>query len=141
MTKKQNIFPDYVYDMWDRAKTARSNAYAPYSNFLVGACVRTESGDLFAGCNVENVMFHVAHAEYTAICNAISHGHKKITDILIVGGDDQLISPCGSCRQIIVEFCIQPCPIYLANQQNIVKKIQIKDLLPDAFDVHTLREA
>ncbi len=89
----------------DAAREARSFAYAPYSNFRVGAALLTESGKVYTGCNVENLSFGATVcAERTAICKAVSDGERKFSAIAVYGGDE-LTSPCGICLQTLSEFC------------------------------------
>lgn len=90
----------------EQAINAQKNAYAPYSNFKVGAAVLCKNGKVFAGCNVENSSYPVSScAERTTICKAVSEGEKDFVAIAIVGGDlSEYCFPCGMCRQLIVEF-------------------------------------
>lgn len=90
----------------EQAINAKKNAYAPYSNFKVGAAVLCKNGKVFAGCNVENSSYPVSScAERTTICKAVSEGEKDFVAIAIVGGDlSEYCFPCGMCRQLIVEF-------------------------------------
>lgn len=120
--------------LYEVAINARENAYAPYSNFKVGAAVRTSDGKIYQGCNVENASYGISCcAERVAIFNAISAGAKKISEICIVGDTQKPISPCGSCRQVIYEFKIEN--IYLTNCKGHCLKISYKDLLPYAFEL------
>lgn len=90
----------------EQAINAQKNAYAPYSNFKVGAAVLCKNGKVFTGCNVENSSYPVSScAERTTICKAVSEGEKDFVAIAIVGGDlSEYCFPCGMCRQLIVEF-------------------------------------
>ena len=90
----------------EQAINAQKNAYAPYSNFKVGAAVLCKSGKIFSGCNVENSSFPISScAERTAICKAVSEGERDFIAIAIVGGDlSEYCFPCGMCRQLMVEF-------------------------------------
>ncbi|MBS4024648.1 MAG: cytidine deaminase [Clostridia bacterium] len=88
-----------------QALAAREKAYAPYSKFRVGAALLTESGDIFTGCNVENASYGLANcAERTAVYKAVSEGHTKFQAIAVVTDLKQYVSPCGACRQVLVEF-------------------------------------
>lgn len=90
----------------EQAINAQKNAYAPYSNFKVGAAVLCKNGKVFTGCNVENSSYPVSScAERTTICKAVSEGEKDFVAIAIVGGElSEYCFPCGMCRQLIVEF-------------------------------------
>ena len=112
------------------AKKARKNAYAPYSNFKVGACVLCESGKTYVGANIENVSFPLGCcAEKLAICTAIFN-KEKITKIAIYSGKNYTF-PCGACRQIIMEF--NPETEVIVCNEKECKSYIIKDLLPNSF--------
>lgn len=125
-----------IEKMIQKAFAARENAYAPYSNYKVGACVVSEDGEFFAGCNVENAAFlAVLHAEANAIGHLIAAGKKRITALLVVGTGDQLCTPCGGCRQVIREFAGYDVPIYLCDfkTRKVVETVTLGDLLPKSF--------
>src|SRR3989339_2003062 len=83
----------------------RENAYAPYSNFLVGAAVQGDSGKIYGGCNVENASYGMTIcAERVAITKAVSEGETGIKKIAIVTSSDEVSFPCGACRQVLAEF-------------------------------------
>jgi cytidine deaminase len=87
------------------AKAARRNAYAPYSNFAVGAALLGRSGRVFTGCNVENISYGLTIcAERSAICQAIASGERAFTHIAIASDSKTPVSPCGACRQVLAEF-------------------------------------
>jgi cytidine deaminase, homotetrameric len=124
-----------------KACLARQNAYAPYSKYLVGACVQAEDGSLFTGCNMENAAYGLTIcAEISAISALIAAGKKKITALAVVGSGDTLCTPCGSCRQVIREFAVQDAPIYLcdARTQKVVATTNIATLLPKSFGPENL---
>lgn len=108
------------------------NAYAPYSNYRVGACVETKDGFLFGGCNVENLAFgSTICAERNAISSMIAAGKKDIKSIALAGSGDQLCFPCGACRQYMREFAPPDTPIYLFDKdKGYVKTITLGKLLP-----------
>lgn len=86
------------------ARRARSNAYSPYSGVRIGAAVLTRSGKVYSGCNIENSSYGLACcAERTAIFKAISEGERHIVALAIVGKSEDFTSPCGACRQVMVE--------------------------------------
>jgi cytidine deaminase len=116
------------------ARVARANAHAPYSNFRVGAAVRAKSGRVFTGCNVENSTYGLTMcAERVAIFKAISEGERGFDAIAIVTDTESLTPPCGSCRQIIWEFC-GDAEIVLANLKEKVETHRMSTLFPKPFD-------
>jgi cytidine deaminase len=116
------------------AKQARENAYAPFSNFRVGAAVRASSGRTYTGCNIENATLGLTIcAERVAIFKAMSEGERDFDAIAVVTDVDGLTPPCGACRQIIWEFC-GDVPVLLANLSGKVEKEMSAGLLPRHFD-------
>src|SRR5699024_10747832 len=100
------------------AADTRKMAYVPYSNFPVGAAVRTPSGHIYTGCNIENAAYPLTCcAERVAIFKAVSAGETAFLDMAIVADSHRPVPPCGSCRQVMSEFFDQSTPIYLANLQ------------------------
>jgi cytidine deaminase len=121
------------------AEKARKNAYAPYSNFAVGAAVETESGDIYIGCNVESASYGLTVcAERVAIWKGISRGEKRFSRIAVVVDTEELTPPCGVCRQIIWEFC-GDVPVILSNLHGKTETIMMSELLPRAFDSKFLK--
>ena len=126
-------------ELIDAAGDVRERAYAPYSNFEVGAAVETETGDIYTGCNVESASYGLTVcAERVAIWKGISRGEKKFGRIAVVVDTEELTPPCGVCRQIIWEFC-GDVPVILANLQGKSETVQMSDLLPRAFDSKFLK--
>ncbi len=118
----------------EAAKQARENAHAPYSNFRVGAALRSTSGRIFAGCNVENATYGLTMcAERVAIFKAVSEGERGFSAIAVVTDTEVLTPPCGACRQLIWEFC-GDIPVSMANLQGKIELMQMKDLFPKPFD-------
>ena len=116
------------------AKHARENAHAPFSNFRVGAALRAQSGKTYTGCNVENASYGLTCcAERVAIFKAVSEGERGFEAIAIVTDTDTLTPPCGSCRQVIWEFC-GDVPVILANLKGKVEYESAGKLLPRPFD-------
>ena len=123
------------------ARAARLQSLAPFSNFLVGAALQTKAGKVYTGCNVESASYGLTVcAERVAIWKALSEGERDFTDLVIVADTESLTPPCGTCRQIIWEFC-KHAKITLANLRGQREEVSIKDLLPRAFDVRFLKEA
>lgn len=123
----------------EAATMARERAYAPYSNFQVGAAVEGESGDIYIGCNVESASYGLTVcAERVAIWKGISCGEKRFKQIAVVVDTEELTPPCGVCRQIIWEFC-GDVPVILSNLHGNTETVQMSELLPRAFDSKFLK--
>src|ERR1700675_3108227 len=120
------------------ARTAREHAHAPYSNFRVGAAVRAKGGRVHTGCNVENATYGLTLcAERVAVFKAISEGARTFQRIAIAADTETLTPPCGACRQILWEFC-GDIEILLVNPRGKSETLQLKELLPRAFDASYL---
>lgn len=123
----------------DMALEAREKAYAPYSDFRVGAALVTSDGFYYSGCNVENASYGATNcAERTAIFKAVSEGHTRLKAIAIVGGMDKgqltYAYPCGVCRQVMREFADDKgLAIIVARSVSDYKSYTLKDLLPESF--------
>jgi cytidine deaminase len=118
----------------EAAKQARENAHAAYSNFRVGAALRSTSGRIFGGCNVENATYGLTMcAERVAIFKAISEGERGFSAIAVVTDTEVLTPPCGACRQLIWEFC-GDIPVSMANLKGKIEVMQMKELFPRPFD-------
>ncbi len=122
-----------------KALAAREKAYVPYSNFPVGAALITKEGKIFTGCNIENAAFPVTCcAERTALFKAVSEGERSFEALAVVADTDRPVSPCGSCRQVLAEFCPPEMPVYLANLRGEVEIMDVASLLPGAFGAKDL---
>ena len=120
------------------ARQARENAYAPYSNFRVGAALRATSGRIFGGCNIENASYGLTVcAERVAIFKAMSEGDRNFSALAVVTDADELTPPCGACRQLIWEFC-GDIPITLSNLAGKTETVQMRDIFPKPFDAGNL---
>lgn len=122
-------------DVLEMAYKAMDNAYAPYSNFHVGSCVKTKDGKFFIGANVENASYGLTNcAERNAIFQVYSRGYRKgdIEAIAIVGQGNTMITPCGACRQVLVELLQKDTPIILGTKGDTVIT-NIAELMPMAF--------
>ena len=128
-------------EMIEMARQAREHAYAPYSAFTVGACLRSASGRLYAGCNVENAAYPQSQcAEATAIGNMVSGGEREIAEIVVLGGGDQLCAPCGGCRQRLAEFAGPDTPLHICGPEGLRKTVTLGELLPHAFGPNSLEQ-
>ncbi|MGY3766752.1 cytidine deaminase [Vagococcus vulneris] len=118
----------------ESARKMMQSAYVPYSKFPVGAALLTEGNQIYAGCNIENASFGLTNcAERTAIFKAVSEGHKEFKHLVVIGQTDEPISPCGACRQVLVEFCKPDMPVTLCNLNGDLKETTIQELLPYSF--------
>jgi cytidine deaminase len=126
-------------ELIDAAKAVRENSYAPFSDFQVGAAIEMEDGSIIAGCNVESASYGLTVcAERVAIWKAISEGKHKIKHLAVVADTEELTPPCGVCRQIIWEFGGN-VPVTLANLNGKRETVEMKELLPRAFDTKFLK--
>ena len=109
-------------------------AYAPYSQFQVGAAIEDENGHIHTGVNVENAAYPVGScAEAGAIAAMIGAGGRKITRIAIAGRGDLLCTPCGGCRQRIREFAAADMDIFICDEQGLRQRFTLAELLPHSF--------
>lgn len=130
------LSPQSIHDLQHRAITAAHNAYAPYSNFRVGAALLLDSGAIVTGCNVENASYRLTTcAEQTAIAAAVNlHGPAiRIRAIAVANLNNTASQPCGACRQTILEFSTPATLIFFPKQDGTFDKATIADLLPAAF--------
>ncbi|EEX23079.1 cytidine deaminase [Blautia hansenii DSM 20583] len=133
-------------ELLEEAKKARLKAYTPYSNFKVGAALLTKSGKVYLGCNIENATYTPTNcAERTAFFKAVSEGEREFEKIAIVGAKDGedanvMCSPCGVCRQVMMEFCDpKEFQIILANGENTCRVMTLEELLPCGFSSFNLK--
>ena len=120
----------------EEARAARLTAYAPYSNFKVGAALLCSDGRIFHGCNVENASYGLCNcAERTAFFSAIAHGYKPgdFSALAVIGDTDGPIAPCGACRQVILELGGNALPVALANLKGALFETTASAQLPHAF--------
>jgi len=116
----------------DLANEARRRAYAPYSKYPVGAALRTKSGRLYTGVNIENAAYpHTMCAERVAIFKAVSEGETEFEVIAVVTNNGG--SPCGGCRQVLAEFGLDTLVLIADGGGNLQKSMTVADLLPEAF--------
>lgn len=116
------------------ARAVRNNAYAPYSNFKVGAAIRAASGEVFSGCNVENVAYPEGTcAEAGAIAAMVAAGQTKLTEVYVIADSPAPVPPCGGCRQKLMEFGEADTPVTLATTEGKEAHYTLSELLPGAF--------
>lgn len=124
------------------ARAVRAAAYAPYSGFLVGCCIRGESGRLHAGANVENAAYPLGQcAEASAIGQMVAAGDKRIAEVVLVAEGPALCTPCGGCRQRLAEFGSPETPIHLCDAAGLRRSVTLGELLPLAFGPGHLGES
>ena len=120
--------------LFDAAKAARLNAYAPYSGFRVGAAALGSNGGVFAGCNVENAAYPVgACAEAGAISAMVAAGTTRLSAILVIADAPGLCTPCGACRQRIREFGDPATVVLVAGPEGVRARFTLAGLLPESF--------
>ncbi len=118
----------------DDAARVRENAYAPDSDFKVGAALRTASGAVFSGCNVENVAYPEGTcAEAGAIAAMIAAGETAFVEVVVIADSPDPVPPCGGCRQKLAEFAATGARITMATTSGAVTEMAVTDLLPGAF--------
>lgn len=130
------MYGEIVKKLIEAAKLTMQNSYSIYSEFKVGAAVLADNGKIYSGTNIENASYGLTMcAERTAIFTAVSDGAKKIEFIVLVSEQENIITPCGACRQVILEFCDKNTKIIAADKNNNYKVFHIEELLPFAFEL------
>ena len=121
--------------LFEAARTAMRNAYAPYSKFPVGAAILTDSGKIFAGANMENASYPEGWcAEVSAIAHMVMAGERKIAEVAVIAEKMPHITPCGGCRQRLKEFGTADTLVHLCDATGVVETVKLGDLLPKAFE-------
>ncbi|MCV2873521.1 cytidine deaminase [Defluviimonas sp. WL0050] len=126
----------------DAARAVRENAYAPYSHFKVGAAVRAKSGQVYSGCNVENVAYPEGTcAEAGAIAAMVAAGETELTEVAVIADSPLPVSPCGGCRQKLAEFGRHDVKVALATTDGKLHETTIGDLLPGVFSAEHMERS
>ncbi len=121
----------------DAAREVRENAYAPYSHFKVGAAVRGRSGEVYTGCNVENIAYPEGTcAEAGAIAAMVAAGETELVEVAVIADSPTPVSPCGGCRQKLAEFGRADVAVTLATTDGKSEETTIGSLLPGVFSAH-----
>ncbi|HEY0283075.1 MAG TPA: cytidine deaminase [Rhizomicrobium sp.] len=121
-------------EMIELAKLMMARAYAPYSRFAVGAVLRGANGKLYGGCNVENAAYPVGScAEASAISAMIADGEQRIAEVLVMASGNEMVTPCGACRQRLNEFATDATLVHLWDPAGSFRKVKLADLLPLSF--------
>lgn len=124
---------ELIQELLQQARQAREAAYAPYSNFPVGAAVLTADGRIFTGCNIENASFGATVcAERVAIFTAVAAGQRQITALAVIADTPAPVAPCGLCRQVLQEFGPE-CQVVMGNLQGEYNVVKMGALLPHPF--------
>ena len=127
---------DAFDDLLALARSAREQAYAPYSHFRVGAALLARDGRRFGGCNVENASYGLCNcAERTALFSAIAAGCQPgdFVALAVIADTDGPVSPCGACRQVMAELCDGAMPVLMANLKGETRQTTVAALLPGSF--------
>jgi cytidine deaminase len=128
-----------VQELFDAAVAVQANAHVPYSHFPVGAAVRSTTGSVYVGCNVENAAYPQGLcAEASAIAAMVSAGERELAVVLTVCDGDMLSTCCGGCRQKIREFATPATVIHSAGPEGVRRSYSIEELLPDSFGPENL---
>lgn len=116
-------------------------AYTPYSHFPVAASILAGNGEIYSGCNIENASFGLTLcAEASAIANMVTSGERRIKEVVVVAQSNDYCSPCGACRQRLVEFSTPETIIHFYNQTGEYKTLTMKELLPMPFLATTIED-
>lgn len=123
-------------ELFGAAKAAMERAYAPYSRFPVGAAIRTDTGAVHAGCNIENASYPEGWcAETTALGHMIMAGGGRVSEIAVVAKNMPNIMPCGGCRQRLSEFATADAKLHLCDLNGVVETVPFTAIFPRAFDL------
>ena len=129
-------------ELFELAKDAMNKAYVPYSKFPVGAAILTAGGKIYSGCNVENAAYPEGTcAEAGAISSMVLGGDTQIKDIFVIGKGEELVTPCGGCRQKIREFSSVDTMIHICGAERVRKSLTMNELLPFSFGPENLEQA
>jgi cytidine deaminase len=125
----------------ERAHEAYEHAHVPYSEYRVGAALRTVDGSVFVGCNVENANYsNSIHAEEVALADAVKRGHRSFDALAVASSARDGVTPCGMCRQTLAELCPADLPVY-CDEDGTVRTYRLGELLPAAISLETLEAA
>ena len=120
------------------ARDALADAYVPYSEYQVGAALRTADGETYVGCNIENANYsNSLHAEEVAVAEAVKEGHTEFDALAVVSGERDGVTPCGMCRQTLAEFCDESLPVY-CDEGDTVAEYALGELIPNTIQPGTL---
>jgi cytidine deaminase len=125
---------DRKKDLLAAARKARGRAYAPYSEFPVGAAVLGANGRIYSGCNVENASLGLTCcAERSAIFAMVAAGEREVREVLVVGDTAEALPPCGACRQVMAEFAQPSAVVHMCDRTGAGRSVTVAELLPHVF--------
>ena len=129
-----------IEELFESAKDVYVNAYAPYSNFNVAVALLGSNNKIYSGVNVENSSYPEGIcAEAAAIGKMVTNGCKEIYELLVLADTKIPTTPCGGCRQRLMEFSNNSTPVYLCNLEKLLQVTSVGDLLPGAFNLKTIK--
>jgi cytidine deaminase len=129
-------------ELVERARAALEAAYVPYSDYTVGAALRTADGTVFTGCNIENANYsNSLHAEEVAVAEAVKNGHRTFDRLAVSSGARDGVTPCGMCRQTLAEFCDDDLPVICDEGGDSTTEYTLGELLPETIGPGTLESA
>jgi cytidine deaminase len=139
--KSQVQLSPLIRRAWKAAVKARERAYAPYSEFQVGASVLGARGKMYSGCNVENASFGATIcAERNAMLHAVAEGLSEWTDVVVVTDMSPPACPCALCLQVLSEFAVPGARVWLADPRGVREVVSLRELLPRHFGPRELSE-
>ena len=125
-------------ELVDAARDAHEAAYVPYSEYRVGAALRTADGETYVGCNIENANYsNSLHAEEVAVAEAVKEGHTEFDALAVASSERDGVTPCGMCRQTLAEFCDESLPVY-CDEGDTVAAYALGELIPNTIQPETL---
>ena len=123
-------------ELMQKAIEVSNKAYAPYSKFKVGACVLTENGKVYCGCNFENSSYGLSIcAERNAVGSAVADGEQKIVAVAVYSPNQDNCLPCGACRQVLYEFCAGGDMDVILKVGNDLKVVKLESIFPEGFSL------
>ncbi len=123
-------------NVYKLGKEMLSNSYSPYSEFSVAAVAISKSGEIFGGTNIENTSYSLTVcAEVCAIASMVSNGLRELSEIFVFSDSEKFVTPCGGCRQVILEFSHTDILVNLVNQDNQIRSHKLSSLIPHAFNL------
>ena len=141
MTDDATDTDDVTDELVHHAREAARSAYVPYSEYAVGAALRTADGTVFEGCNVENANYsNSLHAEEVAIGEAVKRGHREFDRLAVSSAARDGVTPCGMCRQTLAEFCDESLDV-VCDEGDDVSVYRLGDLIPETISFDTLTRA
>ena len=127
-------------DLFEAARDAMGKSHSPYSKFPVGAAIRADDGNIYAGANIEVIAYPEGWcAETTAIGHMVMAGGRRIREVAVIAEKMAACSPCGGCRQRLAEFADPQTKIHLCDDKGVIETVTMEQLLPHAFDTEVLK--